>query len=50
MSKKYSINLSIAQTEQLEQLSKKGKISARKYKRIQIILMSENGYKSKLNT
>ncbi len=45
MSKKYNINLSIAQIEELEQLSKKGKISARKYKRIQIILMSENGYK-----
>ncbi len=44
MSKKYSINLSIAQREQLEQLSKKGKISARKYKRVQILLMSEAGY------
>ncbi len=45
MSKKYDINLSIEQAEQLEQLSKKGEISVRKYKRIQIILMSEGGYK-----
>ena len=45
MPKKYSINLNMAQIEKLEQLSKKGKISARKYKRIQIILMSEGGYK-----
>lgn len=44
MSKKYVINLNISQREQLEQLSKKGKISARKYKRIQILLMSEDGY------
>jgi transposase len=44
MFKKYSINLSIDQREQLEQLSKKGKISARKYKRVQILLMSEGGY------
>lgn len=45
MSKKYIINLSIDQTEQLEQLSNKGKISVRKYKRIQVILMSNAGYK-----
>lgn len=44
MLKKYIINLSIYQREQLEQLINKGKISARKYKRIQIILMSESGY------
>ncbi|MBE9215342.1 hypothetical protein IQ247_22205 [Plectonema cf. radiosum LEGE 06105] len=37
MPKKYIINLNISQREQLEQLSKKGKISARKYKRIQIL-------------
>lgn len=47
MSKKYSINLSTDQREELEQLSKKGKISARKYKRIQILLMSEEGYLDK---
>ncbi len=45
MSKKYIINLSIDQIEQLEQLSNKGKISVRKYKRIQVILMSNAGYK-----
>lgn len=44
MPKKYVINLNISQREQLEQLSKKGKVSVRKYKRIQIILMSEDGY------
>lgn len=44
MFKKYSINLSINEREKLEQLSKKGKISARKYKRAQILLMSEGGY------
>ncbi len=45
MSKKYSVNLSIDEREQLEQLSQKGKISVRKYKRIQILLMSSDGYK-----
>lgn len=44
MYKKYNINLNIQEREQLEQLSKKGKISARKYKRIQVLLMSEGGY------
>ena len=44
MFKKYIINLSISEREQLEQVSNKGKISARKYKRIQILLMSESGY------
>ena len=45
MFKKYIINLSIDQKEQLEQLSNKGKISVRKYKRIQVLLMSDAGYK-----
>ena len=44
MSKKYKVHLSNEEREQLEQLSNKGKISARKYKRIQILLMSESGY------
>jgi transposase len=44
MSKKYNINLCVSEREQLEQLSKKGKISARKYKRVQTLLMSEAGY------
>jgi transposase len=45
MSKKYSVDLSIDEREQLEQLSQTGKISVRKYKRIQILLMSEDRYK-----
>jgi transposase len=42
---KYKVNLTIEEKEQLEQLSNKGKIQARKLKRVQILLMSSSGYK-----
>lgn len=45
MAKKYQVSLSIPEREKLEQQCKKGKISVRKYKRIQILLMSDRGYK-----
>lgn len=45
MAIKHQVNLTIEEKEQLEQISNKGKIQARKLKRVQIILMSSAGYK-----
>ncbi|BAY28278.1 transposase (plasmid) [Nostoc carneum NIES-2107] len=45
MAIKHQVNLTIEDKEQLEQITKKGKIQARKLKRVQILLMSSAGYK-----
>ena len=45
MVRKYQVNLTIEEKEQLEELTNKGKIQARKLKRVQILLMSSAKYK-----
>ena len=45
MPDKYPINLTLAERNQLIEITKKGKTSARKLKRAQTLLLADSGYK-----
>ena len=45
MAVKYTVNLSESEREQLQEITSKGKIAARKLKRAQILLLADEGHR-----